>query len=88
MELESLIIDKVKYAEIPDGITIKSNYILYKSNQKIKAILNSCKHEGGRFIKGNDEGTLICPRHGWILNLSRMEYTNPVEVFQNTLRIE
>ena len=42
------------------------------------------------FIKGfiNDEGTLICPRHGWNLDLSKMEYTNPVGVFQETLRIE
>ena len=88
MDIESVIIDKVKYAEIPEGITIRSNYILYKSNQKIKAILNRCKHEGGRFIKGDDEGTLICPRHGWNLDLSIMEYTNPVGVFQDTLRIE
>ena len=88
MDIQSVIIDKVKYAEIPEGITIRNNYILYKSNQKIKAILNRCKHEGGRFIKGDDEGTLICPRHGWNLDLSKMEYTNPVGVFQETLRIE
>ncbi len=37
MDIESVIIGKVKYAEIPERITIRSNYILYKSNQKIKA---------------------------------------------------
>ena len=86
MDHKEIIIDKLKYADVPNGITIKVSCLWKKS--KNYSNLNRCKHEGGRFIKGVDEGTLICPRHGWILDLSKMKYTNPVGVFQNTLRIE
>jgi len=43
----------------------------------LRATLNRCRHEGGGF-RPTHTCVLTCPHHGWQLNLSTMEYINPI----------
>ena len=46
----------------------------------ILAMRNRCKHQGGSFVSLASEGrscVLRCPLHGWELDASTLQYTNP-----------
>ena len=54
----------------------------------LRATRNRCRHKGGRFGKGGG-CVLTCANHGWRLDLSRMEYVNPVGgIAQEELLVE
>ncbi|RXN38704.1 cytidine monophosphate-N-acetylneuraminic acid hydroxylase-like protein [Labeo rohita] len=75
---------------LQDGINFKKNledgkcYIIYKDEDKIRACVNQCKHQGGLFIKDIEDldgSTVRCTKHYWKLNVATMEYVNPPDSF-------
>jgi CMP-N-acetylneuraminate monooxygenase len=65
--------------------------IVYRSpTGRISAARNRCKHQGGRFMPGEDEMVLTCGRHGWKLDVSSMAYVNPAHsgIIQDELEVE
>ncbi|XP_049423384.1 cytidine monophosphate-N-acetylneuraminic acid hydroxylase [Epinephelus fuscoguttatus] len=69
-----------------------AGYIIYKSNNNLKACKNQCKHQGGLFIKDIEDldgRTVKCTKHNWKLNVSTMTYVNPPDSFlQDELEVE
>ena len=54
---------------------------------EITATKNRCKHTGGAFEK-QDGCILTCSNHGWRLDVSSMQYVNPIGVKQDELIVE
>ena len=82
------LILKINADEIKEGINFIKDIIVSKKNNELKAIKNSCLHQGGRFSKLSNK-ELICHRHGWVFDIEDMTYTNPVckELNQKALTI-
>lgn len=54
----------------------------------ILATRNQCRHRGGRF-KYSGTCVLTCQNHGWQLDVSKMEYVNPISgITQDRLIVE
>ena len=70
---------KIKRKNISDGIhfIMDKKLILYKKDNELKICLNKCKHQGNRFIKSKNAHVVVCPAHGWELDLEKMKYINP-----------
>ncbi|CAH1266838.1 Hypp3585 [Branchiostoma lanceolatum] len=65
-----------------------SNFIIYKDaanrDEPYKACRNTCKHQGGTFVKDVEDSNsrvLRCTKHGWKLDPSTMKYVNPPDSF-------
>lgn len=81
-----------------DGVNFKKNsenskcFIIYKSEESLRACKNQCKHQGGLFIKDIEDldGRVVkCTKHNWKLNVSTMKYVNPPDSFmQDELEVE
>jgi len=70
---------KIKRKNISDGthFIMDKKLILYKKDNELKICLNKCKHQGNRFIKSKNAHVVVCPAHGWELDLEKMKYINP-----------
>ena len=56
-------------------------------NGHITATRNRCRHNLGKFQRS--EGcVLTCPNHGWQIDVSTMEYVNPVGIAQDQLTVD
>jgi len=57
----------------------KRTVIVYRGEQnQVRALKNICRHQGGQFAAVDAHScNLRCPNHGWQLDVSKMEYTNP-----------
>ena len=61
---------------------------LWKANDgTCRATRNRCRHMSAP-MRGDASGTLVCPRHGWTLDLPTMTYANPRGLRQEALSIE
>ncbi|XP_069012568.1 cytidine monophosphate-N-acetylneuraminic acid hydroxylase isoform X1 [Embiotoca jacksoni] len=93
-----LSLDAEAVGSLKEGVNFKKNpedakcYIIYKSNDGLKACRNQCKHQGGLFIKDIEDldgRTVKCTKHNWKLNVSNMKYMNPPDSFlQDELEVE
>ncbi|XP_034528985.1 cytidine monophosphate-N-acetylneuraminic acid hydroxylase isoform X1 [Notolabrus celidotus] len=93
-----LTLDAEAVGTLKEGINFKKSpedgkcFIIYKSDDGIKACKNQCKHQGGLFIKDIEDldgRTVKCTKHNWKLNVSSMEYVNPPDSFlQDELEVE
>uniref|UniRef100_A0A8C6UFF8 Cytidine monophosphate-N-acetylneuraminic acid hydroxylase n=1 Tax=Neogobius melanostomus TaxID=47308 RepID=A0A8C6UFF8_9GOBI len=93
LSLDAHAVDSLK-----DGVNFKKNpedskcYIIYKSEEGLRACKNQCKHQGGLFIKDIEDldgKTVKCTKHNWKLNVSTMKYVNPPDSFmQDELEVE
>ncbi|XP_028256542.1 cytidine monophosphate-N-acetylneuraminic acid hydroxylase [Parambassis ranga] len=93
-----LRLDAEAVSSLKEGLNFKRNsedskcYIIYKSNDGLKACRNQCKHQGGHFIKDIEDldgSTVKCTKHNWALNVSTMKYVNPPDSFwQDELEVE
>lgn len=63
-------------------------FIVHKDEAgSITATKNRCKHAAGDF--SNQEGCILtCSNHGWRLDVSKMEYANPIGIKQDQLIVE
>lgn len=93
-----LSLDAEAVNSLKEGINFKKNpqdgkcYIIYKSNDGLKACKNQCRHQMGLFIKDIEDldgRTVKCTKHNWKLNVSTMKYVNPPDSFsQDELEAE
>uniref|UniRef100_A0A8C8YFA9 Cytidine monophosphate-N-acetylneuraminic acid hydroxylase n=1 Tax=Panthera leo TaxID=9689 RepID=A0A8C8YFA9_PANLE len=85
-------------ADLKEGINFLRNkktgkdFILYKSKNRVRACKNTCKHQGGLFIKDIEDldgRSVRCTKHNWRLDVSTMKYVNPPGSFcQDELVVE
>uniref|UniRef100_A0A3P9BH80 Cytidine monophosphate-N-acetylneuraminic acid hydroxylase n=1 Tax=Maylandia zebra TaxID=106582 RepID=A0A3P9BH80_9CICH len=85
-----LSLDAEAVGSLKEGVNFKKSpedgkcYIIFKSNNDLKACKNQCKHQGGLFVKDVedlDAMTVKCTKHNWKLNVSTMKYVNPPDSF-------
>jgi CMP-N-acetylneuraminate monooxygenase len=83
--LEFPLEDLDKEVTFMDGGSI----IVHKDGDgNITATRNRCRHQNGRFLEQSG-CVLICPNHGWSLDVSSMEYVNPLGMRkQDQLKVE
>ncbi|XP_014448854.1 cytidine monophosphate-N-acetylneuraminic acid hydroxylase isoform X2 [Tupaia chinensis] len=85
-------------ADLKEGLNFFRNkstgrdFILYKSDSRLRACRNRCKHQGGLFIRDMEDldgRSVKCTKHNWRLDVSTMKYINPPGSFcQDELVVE
>lgn len=77
MDSQPILIKIADMSQVPcGGKTIvegpnKEKIALFNINGTIHALENSCPHMGGPLGEGDiDEGTVICPWHGWQFDIA------------------
>lgn len=76
---ERQLLTSVHLSALQEQLTLIDDVIVVKApSGQIQAIRNRCRHAGGRLRahQGQDQ-SLVCPRHGWQLNLTTMTYQVP-----------
>ena len=74
-------------ASIQDGCTVQDEFILVRNDGRIAVAPNRCRHQGGTF-RLDDDGCLVCPRHGWRLDPNTMRYVSPAGILHPTFDVE
>ena len=75
---QNKLVYKVLKSEVPNGITIDNDIILYKDDTKIKATYGVCRHHKGPLtICKEDNCSVVCKRHNWKLDLSVYDVYKP-----------
>lgn len=59
---------------LTEGSNHTSDFLIYRSGQKMRVYDRTCDHNGGRLISNG--GLTICPLHGWEFDLAKGRYTN------------
>lgn len=71
---------------IPSGCSLHDDLIIYREGDHVSVAPNRCRHQGGKF-KIDEDGCLVCPRHGWQLDPHSMQYVSPVGMTHSTFEI-